>query len=227
MHPYSQKLIDLFSNNSDTDVAFWAAKYMRNQYKFFGIKSPVRSELINRFFKENGLADFSELTEIIHSLWTAEQRELQYFAMVFPEKYKKKWGVEIIELFEYMIMNKSWWDTVDFIASHLVGSYFKKFPDQIILKTDEWMASGNIWLQRTCVIFQLKYKKAIDTDLLFSFCEELKDSNEFFIRKAIGWALRELSKTNPDAVLAFVNEVQLKPLSEKEATRIIYKKMKN
>jgi 3-methyladenine DNA glycosylase AlkD len=224
MHSYSHKLISLFSANADPQTAFWAKKYMRNQYEFFGITSPRRGELSKEYISENGLPDYADLPEIIQDLWTADQRELQYFAMVLPEKFKRKWGIEIIELFENMIVNKSWWDTVDWIASHLVGSYFKKFPDQIIPKTDEWMASGNMWLQRTCILFQLKYKKETDTDLLFRFSEELRESKEFFIQKAIGWALRELSKTNPEAVLAFVNEVELKPLSVREGTRIIYKK---
>jgi 3-methyladenine DNA glycosylase AlkD len=226
MNSYSNKLIQLFSENSDPETAFWAKKYMRNQYDFFGITSPRRNELSKHFFVENGLTAYSDLPEIISDLWNADQRELQYFAMVLPEKYKKKWGPEIIELIEFMVTNKSWWDTVDWIASHLAGSYFKMFPDQILTKTDDWMASGNMWLQRTCILFQLKYKNATDTDLLFRFSEELRESKEFFIQKAIGWALRELSKTNPESVLSFVNEVELKPLSVREGTRIIYKKLK-
>lgn len=224
MHKYSQKIIELYSKNADAETAFWAKKYMRNQYEFFGITSPRRNELSKKFISDNGLPEFADLTEIIQDLWNAEQRELQYFSMVLPEKFKRKWGIEIIELFEYMIANKSWWDTVDWIASHLVGAYLKKFPDQVLPKTDEWMDSGNIWLQRTCILFQLKYKKETNVDLLFKFSEELRESKEFFIQKAIGWALRELSKTNPEAVLAFVNEVELKPLSVREATRIILKK---
>ncbi|OGU59425.1 MAG: hypothetical protein A2X64_00735 [Ignavibacteria bacterium GWF2_33_9] len=226
MHTFSQKLIDLYSQNRNPETAVWAKKYMRDQYEFFGISSPERKVLMKVFFAENLLPDYNELQEIIEDLWNASERELQYFAMTLPEKYKRRWGMEFVELIEFMVTNKSWWDTVDFIASHLAGSYFKKFPNMIEPKTTEWMQSGNIWLQRVCIIFQLKYKKQINENLLYSFCEEMKDSKEFFIQKAIGWALREYSKTNPESVLAFVNETDLKPLSQREATRIIYKKIK-
>jgi 3-methyladenine DNA glycosylase AlkD len=139
-------------------------------------------------------------------------------------EYIKKPEKDIIGLLEFMIVNKSWWDTVDGIAGWLVGPLFKKCPELIEPKTTQWMNSGNIWLQRTCLLFQLNYKKSTDTELLFCFIEELSGDTSFWIRKAIGWVLREYSKTNPDAVLKFVNSHQLSSLSRKEALKVIGRK---
>jgi 3-methyladenine DNA glycosylase AlkD len=139
--------------------------------------------------------------------------------MEFLGKVARKAAPEIISLYEYMIVNKSWWDSVDFLASNLVGPYLMKYPERITELTGEWMRSENIWLQRTCVLFQLKYRDQTDTVLLSSFIEQLKGSKEFFIRKAIGWALREYSKTNPEFVKSFVADQKLSGLSEREALK--------
>ena len=108
---------------------------------------------------------------------------------------------------------------VDFIAATLIGHYFKLFPERIKSVTDSWMQSKNIWLQRTCLIFQLKYKDEVDTELLSSFIKKLSDSKEFFIAKAIGWSLREYSKRNTVWVLDLVQNNTLQPLSKREAIR--------
>ena len=134
---------------------------------------------------------------------------------------KNKLTPEHFTLMEYMILQKSWWDTVDGLAGWLVGAIMKNHPSSIRPKTSEWMSSGNIWLQRTCLIFQLGYKKDTDTELLFGFIEQLADHKTFWIRTAIGWALREYSKTNPLAVQDFVNTHQLSPLSKREALKVI------
>jgi 3-methyladenine DNA glycosylase AlkD len=139
-------------------------------------------------------------------------------------EYIKKPEKDIIELLEFTIVNKSWWDTVDGIAGWLVGPLFKKYPELIGPKTTQWMNSGNIWLQRTCLLYQLNYKKSTDTEILFRFIEELSGETSFWIRKAIGWILREYSKTNPDTVLKFVNSHQLSALSRKEALKVIARK---
>ena len=110
---------------------------------------------------------------------------------------------------------------MDYIASNLVGSYFNIYPGKIRETTDRWMASQNMWLQRTCLLFQLKYKNKTDESLLSGFIDQLTGSKEFFIRKAIGWSLREYSKTNPDFVLSFVRARELSGLSEREALKWI------
>lgn len=107
------------------------------------------------------------------------------------------------------------------IATKLVGSYFKQHPQQITPKINQWISSNNIWLQRTALLFQLKYKEDLDTDLLRHIIEPLLGSDEFFINKAIGWILREYSRTDQDWVIDFVEQHLLSKLSKKEALRLI------
>ena len=101
---------------------------------------------------------------------------------------------------------------------------FTNYPELIVPFTEKWMTSGNMWLQRTAILFQLKYKSQTDTELLFKYIIALDGSKEFFINKAIGWALREYSKTNPDIVIKFVTGHKLAPLSKREALKVINKK---
>jgi 3-methyladenine DNA glycosylase AlkD len=134
-------------------------------------------------------------------------------------KYLKSQTKNDLKLYEYIITHKSWWDTVDFIASNLIGSYFKHFPHEKQTFIDKWLASENIWLQRTALLFQLKYKNQIDESLLKYIITNLLGSDEFFINKAIGWILREYSKTNPTWVTGFVTETDLHPLNKREALK--------
>lgn len=214
---YLLPLVHAYENNSDTDTAVQMKKYMRNQFDFFGIVSPVRKEVYKEFISKNGLIPPCDKEEIVRWCWDAPQREYQMFAMEFLGKSAKKEGVHVLDIYEYMIITKPWWDTVDYIAANLVGTYFKNFPEHIPEITKRWMESGNIWLQRTCLLFQLKYKSNLNTKLLESFIITLSKSNEFFIRKAIGWILREYSKTNSDYVISFVANHKLSNLSKREA----------
>lgn len=120
-----------------------------------------------------------------------------------------------------MILHKSWWDTVDYIATKLVGEYFKIYPEQRNISVEKWIHSNNIWLQRTSILFQLNFGKEIDTGFLSYIICSFSVSNEFFIAKAIGWILRQYSKINPDWVLNFTSNTRLNKLSIKEATRLI------
>ena len=142
-----------------------------------------------------------------------------YICFVF--KYVKQFEKVDMPLFEYMITTKSWWDTVDFIAYKICGAYFKKFPEDIPKYVDKWLDSGNMWLQRTAILFQLKYKEELDTEVLHYCISRLTGSKEFFINKAIGWILREYSRTNPVWVKNYVATHELAPLSAREAIRLM------
>lgn len=141
------------------------------------------------------------------------------FCYGFFGKAAKRIDEEIIDLYIYMIVNKSWWDTVDYIAANLVGSYLNQFPDRIIELSSEWMDSNNMWLQRTSLLFQLKYKSASDTELMHNYISKLAVSKEFFLRKAIGWVLREYSKTNAEFVIDYVKKYPMSGLSQREALK--------
>jgi 3-methyladenine DNA glycosylase AlkD len=195
------------------------AKYMKNHFPFFGIKSKEREVLFKQFLKENPPPQLEEAQTVAWELYTQPDRECHYCAIALMAHIKKQWTVETIDFFEKLIIHQSWWDSVDYISGELVSEYFKKYPFQKQAITARWMASNNIWLQRVCLIFQLKYKKQTDTALLVSFIRQLNGSKEFFIQKAIGWALRQYARTDAAWVQHFAETTPLMPLSKREALK--------
>ncbi len=183
-----------------------------------GIKSPQRKELTKSFIAENGLPSKVELEKVVKGLWDLPEREFHYIAIDLVGKWAKKLEEKDLELLEYMIVNKSWWDTVDTTAKY-VGVFFKKHPELTKPTTLRWITSDNMWLQRMAIIFQLAYKKDTDVDLLFEYVLRKADSEEFFIQKAIGWALRQYAKIDAAEVKRFVEVTDLKPLSRREALK--------
>jgi 3-methyladenine DNA glycosylase AlkD len=224
MNPYLIPVQQAFKSHADPEIAFYMKKYMKGQYEYFGIKSPERREILKSFLAENGYPDMAILNEITRDCWEQPQREYQYLVMEILGKMAKKADKQRIGLYEYMLTGKSWWDTVDYIASNLVGVHFIKYNELIKPTTENWMSSGNIWLQRTAILFQLKYKKQTDVELLTAYINRLQGSKEFFINKAIGWMLREYSKTNAEWVKEFVQDNKLATLSAKEALKWIERK---
>tara|TARA_B100001059_G_C17768337_1_gene546916 strand:+ start:52 stop:720 length:669 start_codon:yes stop_codon:yes gene_type:complete len=210
-----------FEKHKNAKIALEQKAYMRHQFQFYGLKATVRREIQKPFFIKEYLPQKSEIEHIIKTLWEKPEREYQLFAQELAFKYVKQLELKDINLFEFMVSNKSWWDTVDFIANKLMGEYFKTFPNQKEKYVTKWLKSDNIWLQRSALLFQLKYKNKIDTVLLSSTINSLLNSKEFFINKAIGWVLREYSRTNPNWVIEFVNNTELSTLSKKEALRLL------
>ncbi len=210
----------LYAEHSHAINAALMQKYLKDKFVFYGIKATERRNLDKICWEKMGLPKHEELTEMVRTLWAESQRELHYFALENIGKLKKHWKEDLIDLLEYVISHNSWWDTVDF-AAKWVGEFFQKFPHLILPITEKWIASGNIWLQRVCIIFQLTYKKATNTQLMFDYILLCADSQEFFLQKAIGWALRQYSRTDAQAVIAFVANHELKPLSKREALRLL------
>jgi len=221
MKSYLVELETAFQKHSNSIKASQMKKYMKNQFEFFGISSPLRREIVRNFLLKENLPPVSSIQEITTELWKKPEREFQYFAVELLTKYLKYIEPSFIYHFEFLITTKSWWDTVDSIAPNLVGKHFKNHPELIIPITNNWAKSDNMWLQRASIIFQLKYKTMTDLHLLFEYITLLSDSKEFFIRKAIGWALREYSKTDPESVVKFVNSNKLSGLSTREALKRI------
>ena len=203
------------------------SKYMLNKFEFFGIQSPLRKQLAASFIHEHGIPAPEQLAETAGIIWQLPQRELHYVIMEICSRKPYMADSNRYELYKFMITTHSWWDTVDYIASNLVGAWLIKHKDKTNVVTHDLMTSGNMWLQRTALLFQLKYRQSTDSRMLFEFIEQLAASNEFFIRKAIGWALREYSKTCPEEVLNFVNNHELSGLSKREALRIMNKNQGN
>ncbi len=218
---FIKSLASEFILHRNQEIAIAQKQYMKNKFEFYGIKSPLRRELQKPFLIVKYLPNKSDLDSIVKELWLRPERELQYFTQELVKKYTKQFEKKDIELLEFMIVNKSWWDTIDFIAVNLVGAYFKKYPEQVEIYVKKWLKSGNIWLQRSAILFQLKYKQELDTELLVRIINNLLGSKEFFINKSIGWVLREYGKTNPVWVKEFVQKTALSKLSRREAIRLL------
>ena len=220
MQPYILPLKTLFEQNANLTQAAPMKKYMRDQFEYLGIKSPQASALFREFIHEHGLPPLEHLAVIARELWNLPQREFQYLALSLIGRYEKKLEPDFITTLEYLIVTKSWWDTVDALAGHPVGTQFKRYPDIKAKYLKKWRTSQNIWLRRTTILFQLNYKKETDFDLLCEIIRENLGSKEFFINKAIGWALRQYAHINPAPVKKFVNATkELHPLSRREAMK--------
>ena len=154
----------------------------------------------------------------MRALWHKPQREFQHVGMELLDRYRKYFGPEITDILVFEITHKSWWDSVDFIASHTVGW---AYANGRLHKQDiqHWNGSEDIWLIRSSIIFQLKYKNQTDWDFLQQMIIPHLPHSDFFIRKAIGWALREYGKSEPQRVLAFVESNEMSGLSQREAIR--------
>lgn len=224
MTDYIATLEQDFEANSNPQIAEGQKAYMRNQFEFYGITSPKRREIQRPFLVKSFLPPKEKLHELVKTLWQKPQREYQFFAQELVFKYTKQFSISDISILEYMVTHKSWWDTVDYIAVKLIGPYFERYPEQLDTHLEKWLASDNIWLQRCCLLYQLKRKEEIDTLRLSQIIQRLLGSKEFFINKAIGWVLREYSRTNPNWVKEFVAVNDLANLSRREALRLIDRK---
>lgn len=209
----------LFRANRSLEEAGPMEAYMKNQFTFLGIKAGKRKQLLSEFIKENGAP--TDLLDYVIVLFKEEEREFQHVAIDLLSRYGKEQPREAIQVYEKLIVTKSWWDTVDGLAGTIISNHFKLYPDLIPTYNEAWINGENIWLARTAILFQLKYKEQTDTELLFSNCEKWLGSKEFFIQKAIGWALRQYAKVDSEAVRVFVNTHPLAPLSRREALKHI------
>jgi 3-methyladenine DNA glycosylase AlkD len=193
--------------------------YMRNKFEFYGIMAKERKAIARPFLTKAERPPLKDLEKTILALWREPHREVQLIAMELLDKYKRELTAEYFALLEKMISTKSWWDTVDYIASTLVGNLVRRFPEEGYKWIDKWRKSGDIWLVRTTIIFQLKYKEEVDEELLFSLIKENRDDKEFFIRKAIGWSLRQYGKYKPERIRWFIENNELSGLSRREAMK--------
>lgn len=208
--------------HSEQSIAM--AAYMKNNFLFLGIPSPQRKAVLQPLLKTHSKDITANSREIAWSLFEKPQREFHYCAIEILTKFRsKKWDITDIHLIEKLLITHSWWDSVDTISKYLLGRYLSQFPEQTAVVIEKFSQSPNMWLNRSTILFQLEYKKNTNFSTLEHVCEHFKSSNEFFIQKAIGWALREYGKHQPEVVRQYVLSANLKPLSTREALRIIVK----
>ncbi|TKD72032.1 DNA alkylation repair protein [Pseudalkalibacillus hwajinpoensis] len=197
-------------------------KYMRNQFPFLGIKTPERRKAVKQAIRKHGFPDHHNLQVLLYNLWSLDEREYHNAALDLLG-YVKEFPEGYIEIIEDLITTKSWWDTVDSLAVQSAGTYFRQYPNKIKAITEKWITSPNLWLNRSAIIFQISYKSDTDFELLKRYIRLHSQSKEFFHQKAIGWALREYSKTEPAAVEKFIKQEELAPLSKREGLKRINK----
>lgn len=214
-------VVQRFEANRNKELAEPMEAYMKNHFSFLGIKSPLRKNLLREQYMEYALPEPNHLFNEVGKLYELPEREYQYAALSLIDKMKKHLTINDYPALLQLIESKSWWDTIDTIAPHFVGHIVKQdrtYGEKMMLA---WSQSDNMWTNRSAILHQLKFKKETDTDLLFRIIQQHVESKEFFIQKAIGWALREYAKTDAAIVKQFVEDTPLKPLSRREALKHI------
>ncbi|MGI9597001.1 MAG: DNA alkylation repair protein [Acidimicrobiales bacterium] len=196
------------------------AAYMKNHFAFLGVKAPQIRLAAKPILAAGKQAERSDLVDFVDRCWEQPEREFQYVGCQMLRKWVAKLERDNIDDLKRFITTKSWWDTVDSLAAWSVGPLVRANPD-LVTVMDDWIESDNIWVARTAIIHQLGFKSDTDADRLFRYAERRAEDSEFFIRKAIGWALRQYARENPDDVVSFVeaNEDRLSGLSKREALK--------
>ena len=198
------------------------AKYMQDKFEFLGVRGTKRTELYKKYFptaKKSKNIDW----DFVETCWNREEREFQYAAVYYLRAMQKFLKREDISKLKYLIVNKSWWDSVDLLAK-VVGSLVIRIEgyEQMML---EWSKDSNIWLRRVAILYQISLKEKVDEKVLDEILVSNLGDSEFFINKAIGWALRDYSKFNPEWVKEFIenNKMNMANLSLREASKYLNK----
>lgn len=212
-----------FQNVENQSQAVKMAAYMKNIAPFFGVSSEPRRAIYNDW-KNSLPTDLSSehRWSIVFELWEQEERELHYVAVDWINSWDvKSLKIEDSSQLRFILQSKSWWDIVDPLASNFLGKLLIKFPEVKNELIDNWSETNDFWLHRSTIIFQLKYKQKTDLDLLSQQIKRFKSNKEFFIQKAIGWALRDISKWNPEWVKNQVEYQELSGIAKREASKYL------
>jgi 3-methyladenine DNA glycosylase AlkD len=195
--------------------------YMKDHGTFLGVASPERRAAQRRAWQGVAKPTEAELSAAVRQLWGMEEREFAYAAIDLIAKFHKVCSAEFVTDVSYeLITTKSWWDTVDGLQ-HAVEPFVVRFPELLEVMR-EWLQSDNIWLARSAILHQLHQKQNTNAEVLFAFCTARAADPEFFIAKAIGWALREYSYVDAQAVRLFIEcTPQLRPLSKREGLKAL------
>jgi len=223
LHPLTKaiRIALSYAANPDDDLPMQA--YMKSEIPFRGVKTPVRRQIFKRLFKEYPINSLEEYERVIRELWDASYREERYAAIAIALCFKEYIILESLPLYRMMIETGAWWDFVDEIAAHLIGTLLRKYPEVMKHMLRKWIKDEHIWIRRSAILAQIRFKEETDSEMLFTFCEACLDEKVFWIRKAIGWALRDYSKTNPDAVREFVKKYidRMSGVTKREAVKYI------
>ena len=214
------KLYEEMIQHKNEEQAQKMSKYMLNKFEYIGIKTPERRKIFKNSFKEYKNKEKIDW-EFVNKCWENKYREFQYVAADYLKNMKDKLTIDDIPKFKQLILKKSWWDTIDNLDMTIGALALKDSNVNKILL--EWSIDENIWLRRIAIDHQLLRKEKTDTELLEKILKNNLGQAEFFINKAIGWALRDYSKTNPNWVKNFIekNREKMAKLSIREASKYL------
>lgn len=210
---------------SDPSKAVEMAAYMRTEMPFYGVQKPDRVPIIREIKKKFKPSDSNEYSAAVLSLWARPHREEKYCAINYAACFPEFIVSDSMPLYERLIREGAWWDLVDGISGELVSEAYFKERKKIKPIINKWSRDKDKWIRRSTIICQLQHKEETDHEQLFDLCLKMAHEKEFFIQKAIGWALREYSKTDPSAVKKFLstNKTLLAPLSYREGAKHLLK----
>ena len=214
------KLYEEMIQHKNEEQAQRMSKYMLNKFEYIGIKTPERRKIFKNFFKEYKNEEKIDW-EFVNKCWENKYREFQYVGADYLKNMKDKLTIDDIPKLKQLILEKSWWDTIDNLDMTIGTLALKDSNVNKILM--EWSLDENIWLRRIAIDHQLLRKEKTNTELLEKILKNNLGQAEFFINKAIGWALRDYSKTNPEWVKTFIeeNKEKMAKLSIKEASKYL------
>jgi 3-methyladenine DNA glycosylase AlkD len=220
-HPWVQSVQTAFSSADNPKIAAPMSAYMKNHFPFHGITSQHRTELIKDLLSKENLPEHNDLPLICRQLWQLPQREYTYAALTLMTKFHKKLTPTDIPWLIDLVTQKSWWDSVDTLAGNVLSTLVNRLPDTLWPNFEPLISADNFWLNRTAIIVQLKMRDKTDTDFLTAAILPHMHNKEFFLRKAIGWSLRQYARHNPQWVIDFVHqhEGELSGISKREALK--------
>lgn len=206
---------------ADPKVSAWMRAYMKDQFEFLGIKTPVRRAAIAQLIQQQKPAEAEDLLRCARALWALPEREYQFVAVDLLGSHVRKFGPEHIPAIFALVEKKSWWDTVDSLAV-VIGTIVRNARTddaEIQCLMDKALQSSNLWVRRVAILHQLGWRGQTDSQRLFTYALACAHEKEFFIRKAIGWALRDYARHAPAEVRKFLrtNGDKLSPLTLREA----------
>ncbi|MFE3558847.1 DNA alkylation repair protein [Streptomyces sp. NPDC059193] len=215
-----ERLTGTYAAAADPGQARAMRAYMKDAAPFLGIPTPLRRELSKTVTKDTPRPSEADCAALALRCWELPEREYHYFAVDYLRRHVARCSSGLLPVARHLVTTVPWWDTVDLLAAHTVGPLVAADP-ALAAVMDEWIGDEDLWLARTALLHQLRYKSATDTGRLFGYCRAQAGHPDFFVRKAIGWCLREYAKTDPDAVRAFVEAERdsLSPLSVREALK--------
>ncbi|MEU6065143.1 MULTISPECIES: DNA alkylation repair protein [Streptomyces] len=217
-----ERVTAAYAAAADPERAAAMRAYMKDVAPFLGIPTPARRALSRTVLAGTPRPDEADCTAIALRCWALPQREYHYFAADYLRRHAGRCSSDFLPVARHLVTTVPWWDTVDLLAAHVVGALVAADP-KLAVEMDRWIADDDLWVARTALLHQLRHKEHTDTDRLFSYCLLQSGHTDFFIRKAIGWCLREYAKTDPEAVRSFLarERGRFAPLTVREALKNI------